>query len=122
MLRERDLGLLVTAMLSDGDVDEAWETAQGQQISTYVWDALAEARRATHPEDVVPLLEDRIYRTLEPADVRAYRKAVRQLVDLRAVCAQAGLDDHFVELVATLRAECSRRPTWIAALDRAGLG
>ena len=119
ILRGQDVGALVLAMLADGDAEEAWQTAQGQQLYASVWDELAAVRVDTHPADVVPILQDRILELLVKADTRVYKKATKQIVALGQVCERAGLDATFEEFVAMLRAEFGRRPTFIEALNRA---
>lgn len=57
--------VLVSVMLDDDDIDAAWKVAQGERISSRLWEELARVRALTHPADALPVLEDLLHQTLE---------------------------------------------------------
>lgn len=59
--------------------------------------------------------------TLERADKRNYRVAVKQLKAARRAAGLAGLADEFDEHLVALCEQHRRRPTLIAMLDKAKL-
>jgi hypothetical protein len=124
-LRERDLGGLVDALLDDGDVEGAWNVAHEDPD----WDPgshrrlrLAEAREAQRPEQALPyymLVADEM---LLETGRRAYASAVPVLKHARRAADAAGQGEWFTTRIADLREQHRRRPTFIAMLDKAGLG
>lgn len=124
VLGSRDPGGLVDALLADGDVDAAWETAAASRASgmdDQRWGRLAEAREPTDPADALGVYLRLVESTLERADKRNYRVAVKQLKVARRAAVAAGLPNEFDEHLAALREEHRRRPTLISMLDKAKL-
>jgi hypothetical protein len=125
VLRERDLGGLVDALLDEGDVEGAWSVAHEDPD----WDpgshrrlCLAEAREAQRPEQALPsymLVADEM---LLETGRRAYTRAVPVLKHARRAAEAAGQSEWFATRIADLREHHRRRPTLIAMLDKAGLG
>ncbi len=82
---------------------------------------LAEAREPTDPAGALGVYLRLVESTLEKADKRNYRVAVKQLKAARRAADAAGLADEVDEHLAALREQHRRRPTLIAMLDKAGL-
>jgi uncharacterized Zn finger protein len=114
----------IEALLDDGEVDEAWETAvtADREIGSDVWLRLAEAREPTAPGDAMAVYLRFADDALERADKRAYRTAVRHLKAARRAATAADALPHFDGYLAALRERNRRRPSLIAMLDKAGLG
>ncbi len=123
-LRERNLAGLIDALLSEGDVEEAWSVANeapdwtpgsSQRLR------LAEAREAQRPEQALPwymLVADEL---LLETGRRSYARAIPVLKSARRAAEAAGESEWFAGRLAELREHHRRRPTLIAMLDKAGL-
>ena len=124
ILADGDTGGLVDALLADGDVDSAWDTATVGDVSDLDdqrWARLAEAREPSDPAGALGAYLRLVESTLRTADKRAYRAATNQLKRARRAADAAGLSEEFDEHLAGLREQHRRRPTLIAMLDKAGL-
>ena len=124
VLRERDARAFVDALLRDGDVDLAWDTAQAvpeEELGGDLWLRLAESRETANPADAVAVYERVADGVLEKTDRRAYAGAVRILKRARDAATAAGEVQSFGQHIANLREQHRRRPTFIAMLDKAGL-
>jgi hypothetical protein len=124
ILRERDRGELVDALLQDGDADGAWTAAAEDPA----WDPgsarrarLAEAREPTRPDQALAwylrLADEELLQTGRPA----YARAVSILKRARRAAQAAGQGDAFATALADLRERHRRRPTLIAMLNKAAL-
>ena len=124
VLRERDSRAFVDALLRDGDLDLAWDTAQAvpeEDLGGDLWLRLAESRETANPADAVAVYERVADGVLEKTDRRAYAGAVRILKRARDAATAAGELQPFGQHIAKLREQHRRRPTLIAMLDKAGL-
>lgn len=124
VLGDRDVGGLVDVLLSDGDIEAAWDAAAGADtivIGDDRWARLAEAREPSDPAAALGVYLRLIDSTLQTADRRNYRSAAKQLKRAQRSAAAAGLSEEFDEHLAALREQHRRRPTLIAILDKAGL-
>ena len=124
VLDERDLRAFVDALLSDGDAQLAWDTAQAapvEQLGSDLWLRLAESREAAHPAEAVAVYERVADQVLEKTDRRAYAAAVRILKRARDAAKAADDLQPFNQHIAKLRKRQRRRPTMMAMLDKAGL-
>jgi hypothetical protein len=124
-LRERDLGWFVDALLTEGDVEEAWSVANEDPD----WEpglargvSLAEAREPKHPEQALSWYMLAADEMLIETGRRAYARAVPVLKHARRAAEAAGQSEWFTARVAELREQHRRRPTLIAMLDKAGIG
>ena len=124
-LRERDPGWLVDALLGEGDVEEAWSVAREDPD----WDPgsdrrlrLAEAREAQRPGEALPLYMLVADEMLLETGRRSYARAIPVLKHARRAAEAAGKRESFATHIADLREQHRRRPTFIAMLDKAGLG
>ena len=124
VLRERDSRAFVDALLRDGDLDLAWDTAQAvpeEDLGGDLWLRLAESRETANPADAVAVYERVADGVLEKTDRRGYAGAVRILKRARDAATAAGELQPFGQHIAKLREQHRRRPTLIAMLDKAGL-
>ena len=124
VLAERDPGGFIDALLADGDADEAWAVAAtgDREIQASQWLRLAEAREPTAPGDAMAVYLRLADDVLARADKRAYRDAVRHLKAARRAATAADRTDEFTEHLGGLRGRNRRRPSFMAMLDKAGLG
>ncbi len=123
-LRERDPRASIDALLSDGDAQLAWDTAQAvpeEQLGSDLWLRLAESREAANPADAATVYQRVADQVLEKADRRACAAAVRILNRARNAATAADDLQAFNQHIATLREQHRRRPTLITMLDNAGL-
>jgi uncharacterized Zn finger protein len=123
VLGSRDRGGLVEALLSEGDVDEAWDLANGGGWSPDVrqWQRLADAREPGDPAGAMSVHLRLADTALVGTGKSAYRDAVRALTAARRTAIAAGRAEEFDAHVAALREQHRRRPTFIAMLDKARL-
>lgn len=116
---------LVTFQLETlGDPRLAWDTAHRLPLtSERVWTELAEAYFPIGPAAAIGVQLRLVSASLEEADTRKYRPAARELTRIRKGAAATGPDQvRLVDLtIAALRERYKRRPSMIAAFDRARL-
>lgn len=74
--RTPDASLLVEIFEEEGDVEQAWREAQAGGCEEPLWLGLAEARRETHPADVLPIYQRHLETVLGHKD---YHRAVEVL-------------------------------------------
>lgn len=111
---------LIWAHLIDGDPEAAWLEAMHGGASGMTWMELAERRRATHPDDALPIYRRALERDLQHADARAYQEVVNRLKEIRTCLELAEREHEFEEEVSGVRAEDRRRPNLMALLDAQG--
>jgi hypothetical protein len=124
LLAARDAGELVDALLTEGDDDEAWATAQaavGWEPGTSRRLRLAKARESSAPAEAAGAYLALADIVLEKADRRAYQEAVRHLKAARRAAGAGGILPFFSAQIERLREQHKRRPTLIALLDTADL-
>lgn len=124
VLAQRDRTGYIDALLADGDPDDAWAVAVtgDHEIQASQWLRLAQAREPTAPADAMAvylrLADDMLVR----ADKRAYRDAVGHLKAARRAATAADRPAEFADHLTGLRERNRRRPSFMAMLDKAGLG
>ncbi len=124
VLAERDPAGYIDALLADGEADEAWAAAVtgDREIQASQWLRLAEAREPTAPGDAMAVYLRLADEVLVRADKRAYRDAVRHLKAARRAATADDRVDRFTEHLGGLRERNRRRLSFMAMLDKAGLG
>ena len=124
LLRDRSVDGYLRALLSDEDVDVAWEVLRSPETG-HVQDELALrvafARAETEPGDAAPYVQAAVERTLRTADRNAYREAARLLVRLRELERRAGRPERFEEFLAGVVEAGRRRPTFLEELRKHAL-
>lgn len=108
-----------------GDPARAWRTAQDADLrSAFLWRDLANAYLPIDPVAALPCLVELVEWDLEDANTRKYRPAAKELVRIRTAALASG-DSRAVAIVddgvAWIRDAYRRRPSLVAALDRARL-
>lgn len=102
----------------------AWETAHRLALSDgRLWAQLAKAYLPIDPTAAIRVQLHLVDASLEVADTRRYRPAARELSAIRASALAAGPETVAAvdDLLADLRERYRRRPSLLAALDRAKL-
>ncbi|NLD78354.1 MAG: hypothetical protein GX643_17000 [Acidimicrobiales bacterium] len=124
VLAERDPVGYIDALLADGEADEAWAVAAtgDREVQASQWLRLAEAREPTAPGDAMAVYLRLADDVLARADKRAYRDAIRHLRAARRAATAADRTDEFREHLGGIRERNRRRPSFMAMLDKAGLG
>jgi len=124
VLRERDRGSYVDALLEEGDTQTAWAIATEDPT----WDPgshrrarLAEAREQTHPDQALSSYMLVVEEELLQTGRGAYAAAIRMLKRARRASEAAGREQWFAEQLANLRERHRRRPALIEMLDKAKL-
>jgi hypothetical protein len=112
--------VLVEIALAEGDPDAAWEAAD-EFGAGHAWEQLAKATASTHPSRCAALYRGSVDKELRHANTAAYAKVAATLVTMRRLSAAADEDAEFAEYLAGIREGYRRRPSLMAALDRAGL-
>ncbi len=125
VLAEHDLGGLVDVLLSDGEPEAAWQvpgTHPDWDPGPQWWMRLAEAREASSPGDAFDVYLRLADLQLETTGKAAYARAVAILKRAAQAARAADLQGAFAAHLEALRETHRRRPTFIAALDKARLG
>ena len=112
--------VLVQIALAEEDAEGAWEAAD-EFGAGYAWESLAKATASTHPSRCAGLLREQVDKELQHADTAAYPKIAATLVTIRQLSSVAGEEHKFAVYLAGIREAYRRRPSLMAALDRAGL-
>jgi uncharacterized Zn finger protein len=124
VLRERDRGSYVDALLQEGDVETAWAIATEDPT----WDPggdrrarLAHAREPTHPDEALSLYMLVAGEELLQTGRRAYARAIAMLKRARRAASASEQDHWFSDQLLDLREQHRRRPALIEMLDKAKL-
>ncbi|MFS8096186.1 SWIM zinc finger family protein [Lentzea alba] len=112
---------LVEILLSDDEVDAAWQAAVDGGCTDGLWLRLARARAATHPADAIPILLRAADQAIEVRNRDSYRSAARLLVDARSLFTRCGSDEEFGNHMAALRDSHRAKRALREELDRARL-
>ncbi|MBS1846792.1 MAG: hypothetical protein JST73_00800, partial [Actinobacteria bacterium] len=114
----------IDALLGDGATSEAWAVARSceRELQPRQWERLAEAREPTDPGDSLTVYLRLANQALEQTDKRAYRAATASLKNARRAAETAHRTEEFTAELAAVRERNRRRPSFIAMLDKAGLG
>ena len=123
-LAERAPEQHLLALLAEDDVDSAWAVLHelpDATVSESTVQLVAARRGSTHPQDAIPYVRRAVEQSLTAADRRAYRAAVKVLLELRSLHARAGTPADFVAYVDALAEQHRRRPSLLDELRKAGL-
>lgn len=104
------------------DAPRAWAAAHRLDLEgDRLWSELADAYQRHDPVAVLPVLERLLLAELVPADSTKYRGAAKRVQRYLGLAAGAGERDRAEAFAAELRERYRRRPSLLAALDRAGV-
>jgi hypothetical protein len=125
VLAEHDLGGLVDVLLADGEPDAAWRVPGERpewNPGAQRWMRLAEAREPSVPGEAFEVYLRLADVELETTGKAAYVRATAVLKKAARAAKAADREAEFADHLAALREAHRRRPTFIAALDKARLG
>lgn len=111
---------LVQIQLSEGRLDEAWQTAE-RFGAGHAWEELAVTGARDRPAAAAELYRPVVEQLLVHADTSKYAPAALRLATMRELYAAAGQPEVFAAYLAELRERYVRRTSFIRALDRRGL-
>jgi len=113
-------GLLVTLLLTEGDVDGALSVA-AELGAGDAWVILAQAVEETDPARAAELHRPALERTLQHADKRSYQMVAALLATMRDLYEAAGARPAFDAEIRLLRATYKRRRLMMRELNKAKL-
>lgn len=122
VLAARDRIGLLDALLSDGEVDQAWRLAVEPpklELGVERWKRLAAAVEPTSPSDAFGVYSRLVDAQLEQAGRNSYQRAVRLLKDARRTSVAAAREADFRQHMSEIRERYKRRPALLETLDRA---
>jgi hypothetical protein len=125
VLAEHDRGGLVDVLLADGEPESAWQVPGEHpewDPGAQRWLRLAEAREPSAPSDSFAVYLRLADVELETTGRAAYVRATAILEKAARAAKAADRQAEFAEHLAALRDAHRRRPTFLAALDKARLG
>jgi uncharacterized Zn finger protein len=108
---------LVRIFLWEKDVEAAWREARAGGCSDGLWMELAGKREKDHPEDVLPIYQGQIERTLNRKNNQAYREAVALLRKCRDLTVRIGDETRFTRYLASVRAMHKPKRNFMKLLD-----
>ena len=107
----------VRIFLWEKDVEAAWREAGAGGCSDGLWMELAGKREKDHPEDVLPIYQRQIERTLNRKNNQAYREAVALLRKIRGLTVRIGDETRFTRYLASVRAMHKPKRNFMKLLD-----
>lgn len=107
----------VRIFLWEKDVEAAWREAHAGGCSDGLWMDLAGKREKDHPEDVLPIYQRQIERTLNRKNNQAYREAVALLRKIRGLTVRIGDETRFTRYLASVRATHKPKRNFMKLLD-----
>ncbi|HEX4698217.1 MAG TPA: hypothetical protein VH857_02515 [Actinomycetes bacterium] len=111
---------LVEIALAHNDLDGAWDAAH-EFGAGHQWERLAKASRDARPADAAALYQANLEKDLVHPDSKVYASIAKRLTIVRDLRALAGEEEVFADYLGALRDTYRRRPSLMAALDKAGL-
>lgn len=111
---------LVDIALSQGDLQRAW-AAHDRFGSGESWRKLATASAQSEPLRAAELFRTHVASLLEPTNSRVYDAIASEVATIGKLLTAAGQVDEYDSYVGQLRTAYRRRPSLMAALDRAGI-
>ena len=94
---------LIEVLLGDDEIEEAWRVAVELGCSQRLWLALATAREADHPLEVISVYRREIEDLIDRKQTHWYEQAVRHVVHVGELYARAGTVEEFSTYLDDLR-------------------
>lgn len=115
-VRFRPGPVLIDALISEGDIDTAWEAAAG--IATEAqWLKLADLVADTRPADALAVYQRQIQALKQETGDKAYERLARLLLSARACHLRLGTEAAFGFYLRALREDQKRKRRLITVLD-----
>ena len=119
-VRFRPGPVLIDALISEGDIDVAWDAAAG--IATEAqWLRLADLVAETRPADALAVYQRQIQALKQETGDKAYERLARLLLSARACHLRLGTEAAFGLYLRALREDQKRKRRLISVLDGHGL-
>lgn len=112
--------VLVDALLDDGDLDAAWQAAQGCADERQ-WLTLADRSKDTRPADALAVYLRLIEPLKKKTGDRTYQQVARLLLAARSCHQHLGTEGEFTAYLTTLRGDQRRKRNLMKTLDQHGL-
>jgi uncharacterized Zn finger protein len=115
-VRFRPGPVLIDALISEGDIDTAWDAAAG--IATEAqWLRLADLIAETRPADALAVYQRQIQVLKQETGDKAYERLARLLLSARACHLRLGTEAAFGFYLRALREDQKRKRRLISILD-----
>ena len=111
----------VAILFNHGDQQEAWELAQGADLSEDWWLKLAAWRSKDAPDDAASVVKDLLNKALRPTGEDAYCHVVSLLKIYRKYLKMADKESEFTAYCLSIRTEYKRRRLLMEQMDAARL-
>lgn len=116
-----DASLLVSILLWEGDVEQAWREAVAGGCSEQHWLNLCKKRQSAHPDECFP-----VYLRIAATDVAkgnndAYHSAVEKIQTARSLAKACGQMEKFNSALEEIKTEYKRKRNFMKYLGEAGL-
>lgn len=112
--------VLVQLLLSEGDVDAAWEAAD-RYGPGWAWRELADRGAKARPADAADLYRPQLESDLRYPDTKLYPRIAATLATMKKLYERGGRTDDFASFIAQIRQDYGRRPSLMKALNAKGL-
>ncbi len=112
--------VLVQLLLSEGDLDAAWEAAD-RYGPGWAWRELADQGAKARPADAADLYRPQLESDLRYPDTKLYPRIAATLATMAKLYERGGRPDDFASFIAQIRQDYGRRPSLMKALDAKGL-
>jgi tetratricopeptide (TPR) repeat protein len=113
--------LLVSILIRENEVEEAWSAAQEFGCGEYLWLDLAKLREQTDPDDSLPIYRRHVDQALALVNESGYQTATGHLRQIRDMLKEHGRSQEFDVYLAAVRQEHKRKRKFLAILDAAKL-
>lgn len=95
--------VLVQIFLWENDVEAAWKEALEGGCTDSLWMELANNRKNTHPEEVIPIYQKALERTIDRKNNEAYREAIALLKIIEPLMTTLQKKDKFLDYLNSIR-------------------
>lgn len=112
--------VLVQLLLSDGDVDAAWQAAD-RYGPGWAWRELADRGAEARPVDAADLYRPQLEKDLRYPNSKLYPDIAETLSTMAELYERGGRGADFASFIAQIRQDYGRRPALMKALDKKGL-
>jgi uncharacterized Zn finger protein len=109
---------LVKVYLWEGDVEPAWAQAQAGGCSVQLWLQLAALREDDHPEDAIPIYEDKVEWEIGGKNNHSYQVAVDMMLKVGELMERTESGDQFSDYVTSLRASHKAKRNLMKLFDQ----
>jgi uncharacterized Zn finger protein len=117
---ERDRSILVEIFLWEGEDELAWQEATEGDCSKSLWLTLADRRKLTHPEEVLPIYQREVELLIQQTNNASYVSAINYLKIVRELMMKLDRQPEFHISIAQLQKTYKAKRNFIALLQKQG--